>query len=298
MKNHLIKFIVLIVFVLPTNNFAQTFKVFYLQPRYEKSEIDYLKNNTLYHKYFWLGQSVFFPKGDNNFDVNSVKKRLELFFPDVNDNSYVSIDIEGKIIQDLNSGKPGDEKFDKSEAIFIKAINVIKSFRPNLKVGIYGLPSRVYYQNHYKGDDSKLIPILEKCDYISPSLYVVYADSDKGSVKNDEYFKFNLQRSLVLAKRLNKELVPYVWPVIHGNSSKHGGKLVDVTAMKRYLNIIKSYSYQGKSANGVLWWEEPVNSKYSIKKIQSNGFNTRSLNSSSKSASNPGKVLIESTQGL
>lgn len=301
MKGILNKLFVLLAVIFPSWLLAQDFNIYYLQARYNKTEIDYLRSSSVFQKYYWFPERVLIPNRDGVLDEKSIIARLEIFFPKKDDDSYLSIDIEGKVIENLKNGKPGEKKFEASKKIFLDAVNIIKNHRPFLKVGIYGLPSRVYYEGHYKNDDKKLYPILEKCDYISPSLYIIYPDEERGERANDNYFRFNLERSLKISHEIGIPVIPYVWPVVHTINKKNGGRLISPSSMKRHIEFIKSYEYKGIRASGVLWWEEPADTKlfsknlYPISKPLKKSTQGETGSSQNKQNIN---ILIEATKGL
>ncbi|WP_286856761.1 MULTISPECIES: hypothetical protein [Sphingobacterium] len=270
---------------------AQDFSVYYLSSRYSEKEKRILESNNLYRKYYLVGEWILTPKRNGELDINNITKWIEDTFPKLNDESFVVIDIEGTVMENLRDGIDGDLKFEKAKDVYIQAIRAIRKLRPNLNIGIYGLPSRVYYKNLFKGDDTKLLPILRLCDFVSPAPYIIFPDHERGAQANDNYIKFNVQRAIKLANLTKKEVIPFVWPVVHTINKRYKGQLIEPSIMKRYLNVIKNVKVDGKQCSGVFWWESPATDQ----------FNTKVL---SKSRINVGKgktienLLIESTKNL
>src|SRR5690606_16326726 len=135
-------------------------------------------------------------------------------------------------------------------------INVIKKTRPNVKVGVYGLPFKFYYpsQRQYNANN-KLDVLLEQVDYISPSLYFDYPDMQRGASANRSFLKSNLDYVLSTGIRLNKPVVPFVWHMIHPSNKKFGGDLIDRDELHNHLNFIRNYTVSGRKVAGLLWWE-------------------------------------------
>jgi len=299
MKIFLVEMLFFFVVLFPTWSLAQDFNIYYLQARYNKQEIDQLRSSDVFQKYYWFPERVFIPKKNGVVNKQSIISRLESFFPDKNADSYLSIDIEGKIMENLKNGRPGEKKFESAKKIFMEAVDIIRNHRPSLKIGIYGLPPRVYYESHYKGDDKKLYPILDKCDYISPSLYIIYPDEERGERANDNYLKFNLDRSLKISSDLGIPVIPYVWPIVHTMNKKNGGKLLSSNSMRRYLETIKDYEYNGAKVSGVLWWEEPVETKLYSKNASPIGTSLKtSTQRTTVDNHEKSNIIIEATKGF
>lgn len=273
----------------------QDFKVYVLPQRYDEADAQYFETNSLYDRYYWIGRAVLTPNRDGVVSEKSIRERLDLYFPNKNDGGVVSIDLEGEIMEDLKKYGANDRRFKKSEAIYLNMVNIVKTYRPNVKIGIYGMPFRYFNRNTYKeADDKKLYNIFSKVDYLSPSFYIQYPEIEKGKDYNTEYLKWNLDRTLKISKDVGKPLMPYVWHVVHPVNKKYGGKMMDSAEMSTYITYMQNYTAYGNKISGVLWWEEPQSSRYSFRKISS----LSSVKSLSGEKSTNNNIIIEATKSL
>lgn len=275
---------------------AQNFKVYVLPQRYDKADADYFASNTLYDKYYWIGRAVLTPNRDGVVNAKSIKERLDLYFPANTDGGVVSIDLEGDIMESLKKYPANDKRFKKSEAIYLDMVNIIKTYRPNVKIGIYGMPFRYFNRGTYKqSDDTKLYTIFSKVDYLSPSFYIQYPEKEKGKEHNTEYLKWNLNRLLKISNDVGKPAIPYVWHIVHPVNKKYGGKMMGAPELSIYIDLIKNYDAYGNKVSGILWWEEPQSSNYSFRKV-SRISDPNSI--SSNAAKSDENVVIEATKKL
>jgi len=149
--------------------------------------------------------------------------------------------------------------FIEAEREFAIMINLIKELRPNVKVGIYGIPFRTYYSSQHRWNaNDKLDYILSLTDIIFPSLYILFPDKERGVELNDSYFKQNLDTAFDYAERLRKPVIPFVWYIVHTNNKKFGGELLGKSEMKRYLEYVRNYRRSSFKVQGIVWWETPT----------------------------------------
>lgn len=234
----------------------ENFKIYFLQSRYKESTVDYFRKNSHFDKYVYLGEYMIDPRKTGIYNERTIREVLRKLFPNSSSSGLLSLNIEGKIYKDLMNNAKYTQNFKKAEAEFIRIIKIIKDERPNVSVGIYGLPFRFYYASQKKFNaDRKLDNLLSHLDYISPSLYSVYPDKEKGGMANEQYVIRNLEYSLEIGERLNKPVIPYVWHFVHPSNKRFGGNLVERSELRKYLKIIANHSLNGKHANGVIWWE-------------------------------------------
>lgn len=225
-----------------------------------------VESSSDYGCYKLLGRYDIDRQNKGIIDETLVKAGVNTLYPAKEATGLISIDIENKVFQNVKDFDKGNPEFEKSIAALIKLVSVVKKERPNLSVGIYGIPYRFYYENQKaRNKDQKLDPLLKVVDYISPSLYIVYPDKEKGFDANNNYLKENLKVALEYGKRLGKPVIPYVWYIVHPTNKKYGKELIGRKEMQSYLNIIRDYQYEGRRAEGVIWWE-PGKSNYKLPK--------------------------------
>lgn len=248
MKNVFL-FIVFFGMVAPSVR-AQKFTIYFQKDRYNLELIEELN----YGYYQFIGYAYVDRYKKNIIDHEAVKKRVLELYPDRDATGFLSLDIENKLYFDLRDKSPSVRKAAVNE--FIKIVDVLKKLRPNVKIGVYGIPLKFNYdfqkrQNHF--DDLK--PLLKRVDYLSPDIYFSFSEKEQ----NDERFLRNLEDNLTLfmdyATRVNKPLYPYVWYLVHPYNKKFGGKPISDERMTLLLDKIKNFRYKGQRIPGVLWWE-------------------------------------------
>ena len=206
------------------------------------------------------------PKNTGDFDENIFVNSIHKFFPNEKDNSLLCLDLENKLFEDLKKEK-GNPEYKHAIERFIKMVSLAKKLRPHLKIGIYGLPFRVFWEHtRVWNEGGKLDPLLQNCDVIFPSLYVLYPAKEIGLKKNLLYLEENLQCALEVGARLKKPVIPFIWNVVHPSNRRHGGELVDVDELLEYVNLIRSYTYKNEKVKGIIWWEpDPTSFKKMVK---------------------------------
>lgn len=187
-------------------------------------------------------------------DYEKLEKLLEKSFPSKTSSGMLVLDWEGKGMDVLV--KQDDKKklaYYKSE--YIKALTYVKKKRPNVKVGFYAIPFRQYWGigDTFISKNNNLIDIIKKQDFIAPSLYTFYIDTQnlKG---NHEYINKNLDYALKLGQQLNKPVYPFIWHRVHPSNKKAGNELIPVDFFKNSIKDILSVKYNGKTIKGLFWW--------------------------------------------
>lgn len=265
-----IKLVFYVIFVAYCNIQAQNisnglnqknFYIYLQQNRYDTkvSNLVYGNSNFKYYKYlanYYIDREK---KGVINYIY--VDEGLNKLYPNKYESGFLCLNLENKIYQNVKNFKSGQVQFENSIDLLKGLIKYVKTKRPNLMVGIYGMPFNYYYDIQKKvGESNKLDELLREVDYISPHLYIYYPDKQKGKEANIGYFKKNLKVALEYGKRLNKPVIPYVWYLIHPSNKKYGNELIGKKEMVNYLNTIKNYVYLNQSVNGIIWWEPGITS--------------------------------------
>jgi hypothetical protein len=251
-------FLFSVEFLLSVNVYSQKVDAkfhFYIRKDSYSDETPF-KNNDLYRFYQVLGQSSIDPLNQSIVNKQLIKKNLDKLYPDKNAAGILSIDLENDAFKNLQIMNFNDNKFNDAADQFVQLINEVRMARPNLQIGIYGLPFRTYYTyQNYWNNNQKLDKILNLCDFISPSLYILFTDKEKGSSANEKYLRQNLQVALEYGKRLNKPVIPFIWYMINPGNKLHGGEIIEKQDMLNYISIIRNYDIDGTKVKGVFWWE-------------------------------------------
>jgi hypothetical protein len=273
----------------PVNEFH--FYVF--SRRYNETEKQYIVSNSLFKAIDLIGGNVIDPRKEGIIDLENLKTQLIEYYPEKDANGILCLNIENRLFQNLKEYKKGTALYKESVKELSEMISMVKKFRPGIVVGIYGLPFRTYYPSQKTWNASnKLDPVLSLVDYISPSLYVLYPDKEKGTKANNSYWHKNLETAFVYADRLNKPVIPFVWYMVNPGNNKYGGELLGKEEMKRYLNYIKQFASKNHNhVKGVIWWQ-PSDLAFSKNVRQPSHLSTKEVEL------NKFDILVKYTQGL
>lgn len=241
-------------FVMISLSFGQT-KIFIQKNRYNKR----IQVNNKFTDYKFLGRYYIDRNRKNVIDKNQVEEGLNKMFPNKQDFGFLCVDLENKLYSDLRKSSNSAD-FRNALNEFCSLIDFIKSERPNVKVGIYGIPfSFNYIFQKISNDFNKIEPLLAKVDFISPSLYMAYSEQQFSSENAKSFIESNLSLFLDYSKRANKPLYLYVWYKIHPSNKKYGLTNMSTNRMNLYLNTINNFRYNGRKVDGLIWWEPAVN---------------------------------------
>lgn len=198
---------------------------------------------------FLINGSAIDPGDKGQLNEKSLKNEIARVIPNVDSKGIAILDWEGRGMHKLiyTSVEDSDYIFILSE--YMKMIDIAKSFRPQVKWGIYGLPVRNYWNRNqiWKSRSFMLEPLLNKCDLISPSLYDLYPDSLL-QTENKKYLEDNLCLALEIGKQLNKPVLPFVthrWP----NSEK-----IPEKEFIKHIDTIFKTKFAGEGVSGIIWW--------------------------------------------
>lgn len=230
------------------------FNIYIFSAYYSKKVSDYLLSNNAKEAHL-LPQAVIDPNKDQEIDEESVKRYAAKFYPDTDATGLFLIDWEGRPYKNLRKNDKNDPQFQAALAKYQQLIDVIKTFRPKVKVGIYGLPFRFFGGGGKMDDATKLDGLLSRCDVITPSLYIVYTDDQVGASKNMDYLRQNLDQALSTGQRLNKPVIPFFWYKVHPGNKQYGMNVMSKDIVQKYLSLLSTYSYQANKINGIIWWE-------------------------------------------
>jgi hypothetical protein len=194
---------------------------------------------------------------DNKIDPAAVNLFCSKFYPVTNARGLCIVDWEGQSFGDLRQYDKDDERFKAAASNYIELVKLIKQLRPNVRVGIYGLPFRFYnpMQKKAANPPGKYSTVLAACDVIAPSLYIYYPDQQAGQQKNIQYLRDNMEEALKYGKELNKPVLPFLWYRVHPGNKKFGMQVISKEEMQAYLHCLAQYNYEGNKIKGIIWWE-------------------------------------------
>ena len=234
-----------------------TFDIYGYSGRFGPKSQAYFKENNFKYAAL-LTHAAIFGSGDNTrFNPNKIRYYLDKNFPGSGTSGMVVIDWETRIFKDLRNKPTSDSSYKYAESQFIDLINLIHSYRPNIKVGIYGITFKVWntWQKENYNPAGKYDSLLSKVDFLAPSMYIVYPDEQVGHERNIRFLKENLDASLVYGKKFNIPVIPFVWHRVHNNKESNRA-IIQKEVFAKYIKYISNYSLNNYSASGVIWWDE------------------------------------------
>ena len=202
-----------------------------------------------------LDQRYIDPNNKMQLDKNILTNAIKEKFPDSTAGGIGILDWEGDMLANLKTS-PQSAEFKKAMDAFTQVIQLAKSIRPNVKWGFYYLPFTTYWNR-----DDKLImanqqvkPLLEQCDILFPSLYIFYKDGSVSANDNEAYASDNINQILMIAKSLNKPVLPFIWHRYHDSNRNIGLQLIPIGDFKKFIDQIVRANYSGKRISGLVWW--------------------------------------------
>ncbi len=249
-------FLLISCFILNSISHAQSrFTVYYAKSLHDEQVNRKLESLGSFKNYRLITQHYIDPKNTGQIDLELLRKKILDFYPSADVKELICLDLENKIYNDLIKYDKSDKRFLKAQDSFISMVKLINGIRPNLKIGIYAIPSRYYYKSSKEFNSKKFDEILKHCDVIMPSLYSMYPEKQVGKNSNTTYLKNNLRQALEYGVRLNKPVIPFVWSMVHPSNKLYSYQILPEKEMKENLEIIKNYTYNGSSVDGIVWWE-------------------------------------------
>lgn len=224
--------------------------LYFFFQRYSPETIQTLKSNGYSRVDIITNSSIVNSKGliDYNNITNNLKKIIK------EDTELLIIDWEKEDFWNLKQ-KTNTKKFKVAEERFIDLISFIKKKYPSIKVGVYGLPFKVFYNKKAAYNEPKKYDrILKIVDVITPSLYFDYLDKERGKTDNYLFLKNQLDVSLDYGQRLGKPVLPFIWEIVHTSNKSFGGTLMPQDEFTNKLNYINNYNYKNTKVNGLIWW--------------------------------------------
>jgi hypothetical protein len=224
-----------------------------VQPFMKANNIQYVK---------LIGAASIDPHDDMTVNEDVLKKEITRLFPNSTDAGTAILDWEGKAMNTLNTISPDDPNYTVQLNKFIRAMQVSKQLRPNVKWSFYGLPLRGYWtlDNAWQKRNLGLAPLLRICDFIAPSLYNPYPDSVS---RNQEqvYVRANIQIALKLGSMVNRPVYVLVWHRLPNE------RLIAKDEFLGHVKKILAENYNGNKVKAIIWYGEDTY-EYNVKNKQ------------------------------
>ncbi|GAA4434651.1 hypothetical protein GCM10023188_25820 [Pontibacter saemangeumensis] len=202
-------------------------------------------------------------------DYNKLDQRLAGIPED--DTGYLTFDYEGTTMTDLKFGNVGEPLFETALQRFIDIAQYTKARRTALRIGFYGLTIRAWHtadvaRYNAEGKYDRLMPHV---DFITPSVYLPYAQEEKGAARVKQYLEDNVKASLAYKDRFpHLEAVIYVDERIHvsndnidtvaseiaGRTLSYASLFHRAEVMAEHVAIIKNTVYNGVSPDGIMFY--------------------------------------------
>ncbi|MEO5893095.1 MAG: hypothetical protein ABIQ31_22790, partial [Ferruginibacter sp.] len=128
------------------------FYIYYDPPRYTDSLQQILVKQKNFKTYTIMVQAFIDPQNKGEVDKKTFINNINKFYPDSLTSAILCLDLENKAYDNLRSYNKKNKFFKNAAAIFIWMVKTVKTMRPNVKVGIYGLPLRFYYSQSKEAD--------------------------------------------------------------------------------------------------------------------------------------------------
>lgn len=259
MKKNL--FILFAFLVASVQSFGQVtgfpFEIYVMNWRFGPESLAYFKAQNIVVTNMLTQGNIVSGNDKNKVDPAKVHKYLKSLFPDLNSSEKLVIDWETDVFRNLRGYPVTDSRYQAAEAEWRKLIGIIREERPQVKIGIYGMPFRSWTKDNVEkiNPDRKYDALLSLLDFLTPSVYLLYADEQVGRARNMEYISYNLDVALDYGQRLGKPVYPFFWNRISPGNKKYGKELIPIEAFADYVKYISTYSHNGYKVSGIYWWE-------------------------------------------
>lgn len=238
--------------------FCQKQKILFSVMPQDKIHNQFVKNNGIDSVIIFY-QNEFTEIGGLNYDRKLLAENIKKRIPNEKQTGYAALDWEGEAINIIYGYKSVPQStFTEMRNRFIEAIKIAKSLRPNMKWSYYNVPPINYGKvtaHHSSVVRGNLKPLLKEVDYLAPSLYILNNPSEKNPQFTYDYAASNTIFALQLAQELKKEVFPFIWHRYSDHSVESSGNLVGTVFFDKFISSILTANYNGKSVNGVIWWE-------------------------------------------
>ncbi|WP_347158202.1 T9SS type A sorting domain-containing protein [Pontibacter chitinilyticus] len=260
MKKNL--FILFALLLLSIQSFAQvsgsSFEMYVMNYRFGPRSLDYFQSKNIEVTNFLAENAIAQDWNNEKVDAAKVRRTLRDLFPSTNSGGKIVVDWERKgVFKALRDYPATDSRYKNAEAEWRKLIGIIRDTRPNVKIGIYGIPFKAWKKSTvgYYNPKGKYDKLLSLVDFLAPTLYIQFADEEVGHARNIEYMQNILDSALDYGKRLHKPVYPFLWGRIHDTNPIYGYELIQINVFAQYVKFISTHTYNGYKAKGFYWWE-------------------------------------------
>ena len=237
---------------------GSSFEIYVMRYRFGPQSLDYFDSKNIKVTNFFAENAIVQDGNPYKVDEAKVRENLRKLFRKADSGGKLVLDWEEKtVFKALRDYPVTDSRYKTAEAEWRKLISIIRELRPNVEIGIYGIP----FTGWGKGTIAKYNPegkyneLLSLVDFLAPSVYLPYADEEVGHERNLQYIRDNLNVALDYGKGLRKPVYPFFWHRIHDYNKNYGYELMQIDVFANYVKAISTYSYNGYKASGMYWWE-------------------------------------------
>lgn len=244
------KYFFLIIFMCFFEIFFSQKKIFFANDFQNQSHKNFVTSNKINPLEFFYEQEFV---NNDEVDFKKLNKIILKKIPSAKSTTYIVLDWESKTYDQLFISSFSKNSVNQ----FLSAIKYIKSKRPKVKVGIYALPSREFWgaNEEWENKNLSLSDIYKKVDFITPSIYMFYEDSQIKSVLNTNYINKNVTLALKIGTEYKKPVFPMIWHRYHPSNPDFGLMLIPYNFFRNYVKDIVNITYDGKSIDGIFWWQ-------------------------------------------
>ena len=260
MKRNL--FLLFALLLLSVQSFGQvagsSFEVYVMNYRFGPKSLDYFDSKNIEVTNFFAENAIVQDGNANKVDPVKVRQTLQKLFRNADSGGKLVLDWEKKgVFKALRDYPVTDSRYKYAEAEWRKLIGIIRELRPNVEIGIYGMPFNSWYKSGIAryNPDRKYDKLLSLVDFLAPSVYIQFADEEVGHERNLQFIRDNMDIALDYGKRLHKPVYPFFWQRIHDYNKNYGYELMQIDVFAKYIKFLSTYSHNGYKANGVYWWE-------------------------------------------
>ena len=195
------------------------------------------------------------------FNEELLLSKIAIQIPQKNSKAIVVLDWEGEALSILHDKDSSITEYKKVFDQFVSAYELVKTERPLVTCGFYGLPFRTYWKRDslWIKKCINLKPLLSHFDALFPSDYVLYKDSiDVKGTDNINFVRDNVQIALRLSYELKKPSYIFIWHRYHDSNKKYGLELIPEKYFKDQIIAISQSKYKNKKPDGIIWWSAEI----------------------------------------
>lgn len=240
---------------------AQEKPIYVLKNRYDQHVNEVINNSPIDFREIRILVNYQIVDANNSsaIDYKRVKSWLDKFYPNKRDEGILCVNLENRFYNDLKNNGTKDYKTANKE--FVTLLDFIKDYRPNVEIGVWGLP--------FLSSDEQMDPIFEASDIIFPSCYIPAPAEIDGIQSNYDFLDGKMDKAFSYADRLNKKVIPFFWYLVHGPDKDLRFERLSKEEMFKYVKYVENYRSANQSEIlGVAWWDTPT--PYNSNRIKDN----------------------------